>query len=86
MTDCYEIYYTYDMNFVTGNCPKGILKLSETYNSFEQVDEQFNNLLKERRKNAEYEFGWDKEYRLAIIKNNKIIKTDNKDNFWTTKI
>ena len=29
----YKIYYTYDLNYETGNCPKGIFEFSGKYSN-----------------------------------------------------
>ena len=79
----YKIYYTYDLNYETGNCPKGIFEFSGKYNSLDKTIEHFIILMKKRKVIADFEYAWNKEYRLAIIKNDKeIIKTDYQDNFW----
>lgn len=74
MDNYFQIFYQYNLKYVTGNCPKGIIKL-------------FNKEIA-NRKYIFYniESGWNLEYKIAIyqFKNDKfnLVNSDYDDNFW----
>ena len=87
----YEIYYAYDFKFTTGNAPKGLFKVNDkNYKLYKNVLKDFKLYIDNRLKDAEFEWGWDKEFRLSILKNNNnklsLILSDKNDNFWKNLI
>tara|TARA_B100001758_G_scaffold146084_1_gene125861 strand:- start:40 stop:369 length:330 start_codon:yes stop_codon:yes gene_type:complete len=83
----FAICFCYDTNYITGNAPEGIHVISSS-NTYETLVGEFGEKMKERKKDAAFEFGWENEYRLCILEylENNTIKelklVDHDDGFW----
>lgn len=89
-TSYYQICYCFDKNYTTGNFPPGIFIVNnKKYTDIEEVEEvekDFNKYIQDRKKDSEYEYGWELEYRLSILfiknENKSLYKSDYDDDFW----
>ncbi len=84
----YAICFAYDRDYISGNAPHGIRIIQSSDNYYSLVD-KFIADLKTIKDDAEFEFGWNLEYRLCILEyseDNKIIRgvkyLDQDDTFW----
>jgi hypothetical protein len=87
----FGICFCYDRNYITGNAPRGIYVISST-EVYETLVDELREKLKTRQEDAEFEFGWDREYRLCILEfsEQNIIKelklVDQADGFWLEQV
>ena len=87
----FAICFCYDTNYITGDAPMGIHVISSS-NIYETLVGEFGEKMKERKKDATFEFGWENEYRLCIleylenntIKELKLVDYDN--GFWNKQV
>jgi len=85
------ICFCFDRNYISGNAPHGIHVIS-TSDNYETLQGELGEKLKERKEDGEFEFGWEREYRLCIleysenntIKNLKLV--DHDDDFWREQV
>lgn len=81
----YQIFFSYDFNYITGNAPEGVFKLdNKKYIDKDEAIKKFKKKIFKRNQVMDLE--WKYEYRLGLFKieNDKktIFISDYPDNFW----
>ena len=63
----YNIISSYNRKYITGNAPYGIFIEYDDYKTLDDVKKKFIEVLNVRKGDNDFEFGWELEYRLAIV-------------------
>ena len=75
----YNIVTCYNRDYITGNAPYGIFLVDDIeYANLDDAKNKFIELLREREESNYIEFGWNLEYRFAIVETNNNISFKNK--------